>query len=161
MIDHRQLQDENNKRVIKQNTLLSDSSRQKSIIGNNMSQDIEYNKTSYLLRKNKNNCSQNFEKITASDKQLKKNSSNYSRASNTNKKYYSSINSNSERSHEVSTKNLRKDIRELKKKYQKNVNSKKKSSVNITSSYKPERSTKKRDRPARVKAALICKLSLF
>lgn len=109
-----------------------------------------------MLRKNKSNRSHHFDKITASERQLNKNSSIFSRANHTNKKYYSTINSNSE----VSTKSLRKDIKELKKKYQKNIVNKK-SKVNITSSYKPERSGKKSkylDRPAMIKAALICKL---
>mmetsp|Transcript_2739 Transcript_2739/g.3196 ORF Transcript_2739/g.3196 Transcript_2739/m.3196 type:complete len:152 (+) Transcript_2739:187-642(+) len=52
---------------------------------------------------------------------------------------------------------LRKDIKELKMKYHKNK-AKKKSTVNVASSYKPERSAKKKiypEKQALIKAALI------
>ena len=118
-----------------------------------------------------NSSSQKFDKISVSDKQLNKNSSNYSRASNTTKKYYSTINSNSERGHEVTTKMLRKDIEERKMKYNKNRKNKGgkllkgKSNANVTSTYKPDRHLKKSgkypEKPARIKAALICKYNVI
>jgi hypothetical protein len=150
------------KRVCKQNTMVSDSSRQKitTIYNSNTSQDLEYNKTTGVLKKNKSNCSQKFEKINASDKQLKKDSSGYSRTSNTNKKYYSTINSNSERGNKVSTQKLRKDIEELKSKHKMSV-TKIKGNSNATRIYKPERSGNKynyTDTPARGPAKLICKI---
>ena len=149
------------KRVGKQSTLASDSSRQKicQIYNSNTSQDIEYNKTSAVLKKNKSNCSQKFEKITSSDKQLKKDSSNYSRSGNANKKYYSTINSNSDKEHKVSTQRLRKDIEELKSKNKKNI-TKTKSSQKALCNYKPERSSrvgKNYEGTARIQAQLICK----
>lgn len=155
-----------NKRVSKQNTMVSDSSRQKinAIYNSNNSQDLEYNKTSGVLKKNKSNCSQKFEKITASDKQLKKDSSGYSRTNNTNKKYYSTINnSNSERGNKISTQKLRKDIEELKSKHSMGVN-KAKNNTNVASNYRPERSSKKSaypDAPARVQAKFMRKFTLI
>jgi hypothetical protein len=154
------------KRVSKQNTMVSDSSRQKisTIYNSNNSQDLEYNKTSGVLKKNKSNCSQKFEKISASDKQLKKDSSGYSRTSKTNKKYYSTINnSNSERGNKISTQKLRKDIEELKSKHSMGVNKVKNNNTNVASNYRPERSGKKYnypDAPARIQAKFICKLIL-
>lgn len=59
----------------------------------------------------------------------------------------------------MSTKKLRKEIEEVHKKYQKKNYNKNKSTANVNSGKKQHKSnlkTKTHDRPARIKAALIC-----
>lgn len=153
------------KRVEKQSTVSSGlhTHRSNANYTSNTSQDLEYNKTTGVMKKNKSNCSQNFEKITSSDKQLKKDSSTYSRASNASKKYYSTMNSNSERGHKVSTQKLRKDIEELKMKHKRNVNKVKTTTPGKSVNPADKNSQKRKhiEGPARIQAKLICKLSRF
>lgn len=113
---------------------------------------MEYTKITKTLSKNKSNVSQKFEKIS-SDKNLKKDSSGYSRASGSNKYY--SINSQSERGHKVDTQRLRKDIREITQKNQRTVQQTKQSKAKLAASEVTQGKT--HEVRARIKAKLVCK----